>query len=287
MKEKPLYRSVILSDVHLGTKDSKADEAVRFLKYLRCERLILNGDIVDGWALKSGGKWKDSHTRFVRTVLKKMEKEGTEVIYLRGNHDDILERFLPVGFGKLIIEQEYLLETPQGDYLVVHGDGFDSVTTNHKAIAVLGSLGYELLLRINRIYNRWRAWRGKEYFSLSKEIKARVKSAVSFVGRYEQQLQELARVRGCRGIICGHIHTVADKMLDDVHYLNSGDWVESLTAIVESEPGAFEIIHYEDFRLQQEALKASFEEGQPGDEIEPVNRLREKVGVSNRGLLPH
>ena len=199
------------------------------------------------------------HTKFVRTVLKKMEKQGTEVIYLRGNHDDILERFLPVCFGNLRIIDEYLHATPKGNYLVVHGDGFDSVTTSHKWVAVLGAKAYKLLLGVNCLYNKWRSFRGKEYFSLSKKIKARVKSAASFVDRYEDQLKELATFRECRGIICGHIHTPADKMLDgEVHYLNSGDWVESLTAIVETAPGEFELIHHSDFmasRASREGLQ--------------------------------
>lgn len=251
---KTTYRSIFLSDIHLGTRGSKAEEVIEFLKATRCEKLILNGDIVDGWALRGGGKWLPSHTKFVRTVLKKMEKQGTEVIYLRGNHDDILERFLPIHFGGLRIVEEYLHPTPRGNYLVVHGDGFDSVTTSHKWIAVAGAKGYEILLGVNRLYNKWRAFRGKEYYSLSKKIKARVKSAVSFVDRYEDQLKELAVVRKCRGIICGHIHTPADKRLeDDIHYLNSGDWVESLTAIVEPEAGVFELIDYREFMQRREA----------------------------------
>ncbi len=242
------YHAIFLSDIHLGTRDSKCDEVIAFLKATTCRKLILNGDIVDGWALRSGGRWLPTHTKFIRTVLKKMEKQGTEVIYLRGNHDDILERFLPVCFGNLRIVDEYIHGTPQGDYLVVHGDGFDRVTTSHRWVAVAGAKGYELLLGLNRLYNRWRAFRGKEYYSLSQTIKAKVKSAVSFVDRYEDQLKELAAVRGCRGIICGHIHTPADKHLENgVHYLNSGDWVESLTAIVERQPGEFELIHYCDF----------------------------------------
>lgn len=252
MKEKIECETLILSDIHLGTKDSKAHQATEFLKAHRCRRLILNGDIVDGWALKSGGKWRDTHTKFVRTVLKKMEKEDMEVIYLRGNHDDILERFLPIGFGKLSIEQEYIHETPQGQYLIVHGDGFDSVTTSCKAVAVLGSFGYDLLLRINRVYNRWRAWRGKDYYSLSKQIKSQIKSALSFIDRFEEQLQQYAKSRHCVGIICGHIHTASDRIIGDVHYLNSGDWVESLTAIVEKEPGEFSIVSYEEFKQEQE-----------------------------------
>lgn len=247
------YHSIFLSDIHLGTRDCKAEEVISFLKATTCRKLILNGDIIDGWALRGGGRWLPSHTKFVRTVLKKMEKQGTEVIYLRGNHDDILERFLPVFFGGLSIVDEYVHETPKGDYLVVHGDGFDSVTTSHRWVAVVGAKGYELLLGINRLYNRWRAFRGKEYFSLSKTIKSKVKSAVSFVGRYEDQLKELAAVRGCTGIICGHIHTPADKRLENgVHYLNSGDWVESLTAIVEKTPGEFDLIHYQDFMLRED-----------------------------------
>ena len=253
------YESIFLSDIHLGTRDCKAAEVIDFLKATRCKKLVLNGDIVDGWALRGGGKWMPEHTKFVRTVLKKMEKQGTEVIYLRGNHDDILERFLPVCFGNLRIIDEYLHATPKGNYLVVHGDGFDSVTTSHKWVAVLGAKAYKLLLGVNRLYNKWRSFRGKEYFSLSKKIKARVKSAVSFVDRYEDQLKELATFRECRGIICGHIHTPADKMLDgEVHYLNSGDWVESLTAIVETAPGEFELIHHSDFmasRASREGLQ--------------------------------
>lgn len=269
------YHAIFLSDVHLGTRDSKADELIAFLKATTCRKLVLNGDIVDGWALRSGGRWLPSHTKFVRTVLKKMEKQGTEVVYLRGNHDDILERFLPVCFGNLRIVDEYLHETPQGDYLVVHGDGFDRVTTSHRWVAVLGAKGYELLLGINRLYNGWRAFRGKEYYSLSKTIKAKVKSAVSFVDRYEDQLKELASVRGCRGIICGHIHTPADKRLGNgIHYLNSGDWVESLTAIVEKEPGDFELVHYDEFMGREEleeALRRREEDFDEADTSEKVS----------------
>lgn len=254
------YRSIFISDLHLGTRDSKATEVIEFLKATRCEKLILNGDIVDGWALRGSGKWLPEHTKFVRTVLKKMEKQGTEVIYLRGNHDDILERFLPINFGNLKIVDEYIHETPNGDYLVVHGDGFDSVTTDHRWVAIAGAKGYELLLSVNRLYNKWRVFRGKEYYSLSKKVKEKVKSAVSFVDRYEDQLKELAIVKRCRGIICGHIHTPADKDLDgEVHYLNSGDWVESLTAIVETEPGEFELIHHAEFMARRETEESRVE----------------------------
>ena len=136
---------------------------------------------------------------------------------------------------------------PNGPYLVLHGDIFDTITSRFVFLAHVGDWGYQLLLKINRVYNAWRAWRGKEYWSLSKAIKARVKSAVSHVGSFEDHLVRLARERGCVGIICGHIHTPADKQCDGIHYLNSGDWVESLTAIVEHWDGRFELIDFASF----------------------------------------
>lgn len=245
------YRTIFISDVHLGTEDAKVLEVIEFLKHVRCEKLVLNGDIIDGWALKRGAKWRKRHSRFIRTVLKKMEKDDTEVIYLRGNHDDILDRFLPLAFGKLRFVKQHIHQGTDGKrYLVVHGDGFDSVSTNHKWLAVLGAVGYDALLKVNRVYNKYRAWRGKEYYSVSKAIKARVKSAVNFVGEYEQQLQDLARKHGCDGIICGHIHTPEDKQVGEIRYLNSGDWVESLTAIVEHHDGRLELVRHKDFMAQ-------------------------------------
>jgi UDP-2,3-diacylglucosamine pyrophosphatase LpxH/glycosyltransferase involved in cell wall biosynthesis len=241
-------RSVFLSDIHLGTPESKTGEVVDFLKHLRCEKLILNGDIIDGWALRRGNKWRPRHSRVIRKFLKMAERDHTEVIYLRGNHDDILERFLPLAFGRVKMAKEYIHAAANGlRYLVVHGDGFDSVSTNHRWLAWLGAVGYDTLLKVNRHYNRWRSWRGLEHYSLSKRVKARVKSAVSFVDQYEELLQNLARQRKCDGIICGHIHTPENKQVGRIHYLNSGDWVESLTAIIEHDDGTMELVYYHDF----------------------------------------
>lgn len=240
-------RTVILSDVHLGTSDSKVREVNHFLRHTRCTKLILNGDIIDGWQLRRGGSWTKAHTRFVRIILKKLEKRDTEVIYLRGNHDDILSTFLPLDFENLSVVEDHVHEGPRGRYLVLHGDIFDTVTRNFVFLAHLGDWGYRALLTLNRIYNAWRAWRGKEYWSLSKAIKARVKDAVSYISNFEQHIAELAGKRGCVGVMCGHIHTAADKMIGNVHYLNSGDWVESLTAIVEHWDGRYELINYVDF----------------------------------------
>jgi UDP-2,3-diacylglucosamine pyrophosphatase LpxH len=240
-------RSVILSDVHLGTPHSKADEATHFLKHVRCERLILNGDIIDGWRLSRDGKWTKAHTRFIRRILTLVQKKDTAIIYLRGNHDDFLARLLPMQFERISLGEDFVLETARGRYLVLHGDVFDGVVKNMVFLAHLGDMGYALTLRLNRVYNWFRRLRGKEYFSLSQAIKARVKQAVSFISKFEDQLAALARSRGCRGVICGHIHTPADKMIGDIHYLNSGDWVESLTAIVEHLDGRFELVNFKEF----------------------------------------
>lgn len=257
-------RTLFLSDLHLGTRDCKADEVVEFLKHIRCDKLVLNGDIIDGWALKRGGKWSSRHSRVIRKVIKMTEQDHTEVIYLRGNHDDILERFLPMSFGRIRLTKEHIHVTAEGKrYLVVHGDGFDSISTNHKWLAVLGAVGYDFLLHVNRFYNSWRAWRGREYFSLSKAVKAKVKSAVTFVDRYEDLLQDLALSRKCHGIICGHIHTPADKQVGSVHYLNSGDWVESLTAIIEHHDGRMELVRHQEF----------------------LDKLRSGGGIEPNGLL--
>jgi UDP-2,3-diacylglucosamine pyrophosphatase LpxH/glycosyltransferase involved in cell wall biosynthesis len=269
-RQKLKLRSLFLSDIHLGTPDSKAREVVEVLKGVECEKIYLNGDIIDGWALKRGAKWQKSHTKVLRVILKKMEKEGTEIVYLRGNHDDFLEKILPFDIGGMKIVKECVHESLTGErYLVIHGDGFDSVSTNHKWVANVGAVGYDFLLRVNRFYNFYRSWRGKEYFSLSKAMKAKVKSAVSFVDNYEEKLQGLAMAKNCQGIICGHIHTPADKHIGGIHYLNSGDWVETLSCIFEHCDGRFEVVHYEELltRLEIEPDEGSESEGFNSEEI--------------------
>ena len=163
MKSALRVRTVILSDVHLGTSDCKVREVNHFLRHTRCEKLILNGDIIDGWQLRRGGQWTKAHTRFVRIILKKLEKKDTEVVYLRGNHDDILAKFLPFEFGGLKVVEDYIHEGVQGRYLVLHGDVFDTVTRDFVFLSHLGDWGYHGLLQLNRAYNRWRAWRGQRW----------------------------------------------------------------------------------------------------------------------------
>ena len=262
MKNLLRVRTVILSDVHLGTPDSKVDEVNHFLRHVRCAKLILNGDIIDGWQLTRSGQWQKPHTRFVRIVLKMMEKKDTEVVYLRGNHDDVLASFLPLDFENLRIVEDHVHEGPAGRYLVLHGDVFDVVTKNFVFLAHLGDWGYRALLGINRLYNVWRSWRGLKYWSLSRAIKARVKKAVNHVSNFEEHIARLARERGCIGVMCGHIHTAADKRIGDIHYLNSGDWVESMTAVVEHWDGRYELIEFTQF-VQQYPMAREVPEDSP------------------------
>lgn len=264
MKRRKLHcRTLIISDVHLGFTDCKITEVNDLLRHTRCDKLILNGDIIDAWHLKKWGKWTKEHTRFWRLVLKKAEKHGTEVIYLRGNHDDFLWKVLPLTFDRIHLVNEHIHEQPDGrKYAVLHGDAFDALTTNARWLSILGTGAYSVLLMINRFYNWTRKLRGKEYFSISQAIKAKVKSAVSAIGRYEDALKQFAADRDCAGIICGHIHTPADKMIDGIHYLNSGDWVESLTGIFEHADGSMELFGYPEFvrRTSHPAMELEEEE---------------------------
>jgi UDP-2,3-diacylglucosamine pyrophosphatase LpxH len=246
MKKIRHYKTIILSDIHLGSRDSKAKEVVRFLKKLACETLILNGDIIDGWQLRKSGKWKKKHTRFFRVVLKMIEKQKTRVIYVRGNHDDFLDNVLPFAVGSLSIVKDYEYTSKGKKYWVVHGDIFDSITTNMKWLAKLGDIGYTFLLWLNKVYNNWRIKRGLPYYSLSQEIKAKVKSAVAFISDFEKELVTLARARHYDGVICGHIHHPDIQKYEEIMYLNSGDWVESLSALVEDDKENWSILYYTD-----------------------------------------
>ncbi len=238
------YKTIIVSDVHLGTKGSKSKEIARFLKQFHCDNLILNGDIIDGWQLKKSGSWKRKHTRFFNRVLKMMESQSTNVYYLRGNHDDFLDQILPLQIGRLQILADMTYESNGKTYFITHGDIFDSITTNLRWIAYLGDVGYTFLLWLNRVVNYYRYKKGLPYFSLSQFVKGKVKQAVSYVDDYETELAKMAKAKGCDGIICGHIHKAENRMIDGVHYLNSGDWVETMSALAEDHEGNWELIYF-------------------------------------------
>jgi UDP-2,3-diacylglucosamine pyrophosphatase LpxH len=247
---KTCYKTIIVSDVHLGTKGSKAKEIVRFLKQFQCENLILNGDIIDGWQLKKSGRWKRKHTRFFNVILKMIESQETRVYYLRGNHDDFLDQILPLQIGKLHILSEMTYQSQGKSYFITHGDVFDSITTNLRWIAYLGDVGYTFLLWLNRVVNYYRFRKGLPYFSLSQYVKGKVKQAVSYIDDYESELAKMAKAKGCDGIICGHIHKPENRLINGIHYMNSGDWVESMSALAEDHEGHWELIFFNqmDFR---------------------------------------
>lgn len=251
------YRTIVLSDIHLGTDGSKAIEVTKFIKDYSCERLILNGDIIDGWQLKKYGSWKKKHTAFIRAVLKTIEKNDTQVYYLRGNHDDFLDQFLPFSIGpNFKIIQELVLNSGSHKYYITHGDVFDLVTKKAKWLAHIGDLGYTALLWLNKKYNHYRVLKGQPYYSLSLKVKQSIKLAVNYISDFEAQLSEMAKSKHCNGIICGHIHQPAIKEIDGIIYMNSGDWVENKSALVEDFKGNWEIIYDATHLVNQEVVRA-------------------------------
>jgi len=246
------YKTIVISDIHLGTKNSKAKEVVRFLKPNTCEKLILNGDIIDGWQLQKGSKWRKKHTRFFRVILKMLDKSEIDIIYVRGNHDDFLDNLLPLEFNRLSLVNEHYHYSGGKKYFVIHGDIFDTITTNLRWLAKLGDIGYTFLLWVNKIYNNRRIKKGLPYFSLSQYVKQKVKSAVSYISDFEKELVDLAKSKNCSGVICGHIHHPAITQYGDLVYMNSGDWVESLSALVEDFNGNWKIIYYSDLLIEEE-----------------------------------
>ncbi|MGA1941058.1 UDP-2,3-diacylglucosamine diphosphatase [Arcobacter sp. YIC-310] len=242
------YKSIFISDVHLGTRFSKAKKLLNFLKHNECENLILVGDIIDGWAIKRKFIWPQTHSDVIQKVLKKARK-GTNVHFITGNHDEFIRPFVPLVLGdSLNISNELDYQGINGKkYYITHGDFFDSITMTKKWLAILGDYGYDLLLYLNAALNFIRQKLGiKKYWSLSKYVKDSVKSSVSFINDFESVLSTHAKNKGYDGIICGHIHKAEIRDIDGIEYLNCGDWVENCTAIVETFDGEFKIIDWLD-----------------------------------------
>ena len=240
------YKSIFVSDIHLGTRFSQAELFLDFLKETESENLIFVGDIIDGWAIKRKFKWAQSHSDVIQKILRKARK-GTQVHYITGNHDEFLRDFMPLLLGdNLTISNELDYQAQNGKrYLVTHGDFFDSITMTKKWLAVLGDIGYDLTLYLNHHLNKIRRIFGiKKHWSLSKYVKDNVKSSVSFITDFEEILSEHAKKNRYDGVICGHIHKAEIRNIDTIEYLNCGDWVESCTAVVEHFDGKFEIIDW-------------------------------------------
>ncbi|MBS0481311.1 MAG: UDP-2,3-diacylglucosamine diphosphatase [Proteobacteria bacterium] len=243
-RPKRRYRTVWISDVHLGTRGCKAEMLVDFLRAIEPETLYLVGDIIDGWSLRKGWYWPDAHNEVVRRILK-MAHRGTRVVLIAGNHDEVLRDYAGFGFGGVELALEAVHVTADGRRLLVtHGDSFDGVVLYARWLAFLGDQAYALLLRANILFNAVRKQLNMPYWSLSAYLKRRVKNAVQFVCNFEDALAHEAATRGFDGIVCGHIHCAEIRQIGDITYYNDGDWVESCTALAEDAVGAISIIEW-------------------------------------------
>ena len=240
------FRTIWISDTHLGTPGCQAEKLLQFLRNTDSETLYLVGDIIDGWQLKRRWYWNQVHNNILQTVLKKAKK-GTRVIFVPGNHDEAVRQFINLDFGGIQIRDELVHETADGKrMLVLHGDRFDGVIACAKWLAYLGDNMYTVILKFNQILNVWRARAGMPYWSLSQYLKLKVKNAVSYITRFEDAVASEARKQGLDGVICGHIHKPEIRLIDGITYCNDGDWVESLSALVEDASGALRLIDWQE-----------------------------------------
>ena len=239
--------AIFVSDLHLGTRSSQDQRFLDFLRAYDAKTLYLVGDLIDGWRLKrSGWYWPQGHNDVLQKLLRKARK-GTKIIYIPGNHDEFLRNFLGLKFGGVKVVDRVVHTTVDGRrFLVLHGDQFDLVVRHAVWLASVGDVLYDVALWLNRQVNGIRRRLGFTYWSLSAWAKHRVKQAVNYMGRFEEVLVAEARREGVDGVVCGHIHHAAIEHYDGVTYLNSGDWVESCTALVEHLDGRFEIIRWLD-----------------------------------------
>ncbi|MDF2605464.1 UDP-2,3-diacylglucosamine diphosphatase [Sphingomonas sp.] len=251
--ERTRYRTIWISDVHLGTRGCNAGMLIDFLDHVDSDTMYLVGDIVDGWRLRRKFYWPAAHSDVVWRLLKRAGR-GTRMIFIPGNHDEAFRQFCGLDFGGIAIRRNAIHVTADGRrLLVLHGDEFDAITLAHRWLAHVGDTAYSLLMLANRAVNAFRRRFGLPYWSLSKHAKARVKNAVAFISRFEEIVAEAAGARGVDGVVCGHIHTAEMRTIGDIAYFNDGDWVESATALVEHADGRMEIVHWAEVMARREA----------------------------------
>lgn len=239
-----LYRTVFISDLHLGTPGCQAEALLDFLKAHPSQMLYLVGDIVDGWQLRRRWYWPQAHNDVVQKLLRRARK-GCHIVFIPGNHDEFARGFVGHSFGGIEVVEQAIHTTHDGrQFWVIHGDHFDGVIQCAKWLAYLGDNLYELTLRLNRHLNTLRARLGLPYWSLSAYLKGRVKKALNYVMDFEVAVASEARRRGLQGVVCGHIHRAEMRTIDGILYCNDGDWVESYTALVEHMDGRLELIHW-------------------------------------------
>jgi UDP-2,3-diacylglucosamine pyrophosphatase LpxH len=236
------YRTIWLSDTHLGTRGCQAQALLDFLDGHDCDYLYLVGDIIDFWRLKRAPHWTQLHSDVIRMVLSKA-RAGTVVTLVPGNHDEYLRRFCDLQLGNIMVTEEAIHRTVDGRLLLVlHGDKFDGITRCHRWLALSGDVGYDVLLVLNRWFNRGRRLLRLPYWSLSAYVKGKVKRAVNFITAFEAALAHEAHRRNLHGVVCGHIHRAEIREIEGILYCNTGDWVESCTALVERSDGALELL---------------------------------------------
>lgn len=256
---KQRFRTIWISDIHLGTAGCNADLLIDFLHSIECETLYLVGDIIDGWRLRKGWYWPASHNEVVRRVLK-LARKGTRVVYIPGNHDEMIRDYAGLTFGGVEIALEAIHETADGRRLmVVHGDMFDGVIIYARWLAYIGDQAYTMLLKANQWLNAIRRRLQLPYWSLSARLKKKVKNAVQFITEYETVVAREAAMRGVDGVVCGHIHSAEIRELGGVVYYNDGDWVESCTALVEEADGTMRLIDWAE-HLRAQAYSAKMKE---------------------------
>lgn len=238
------YKTLWLSDLHLGNRDCKADYLLHFLNNISVDTLYLVGDIVDMWEMSRQFRWPEAHNQVMHKLMA-MSNEGTRVVYLPGNHDAPVQSYSGMAFGDIEIERELIHTTSLGKkYLVLHGDQFDADVTLGKFHAWMGDKAYDLLLFLNRWFNRFRHWRKREYWSLAGYIKRHIKGANEAIERYRAACCKRAADLQLDGVICGHIHHPESSMVNGIHYINDGDWIENCSALAEDSQGNLSLIHY-------------------------------------------
>ena len=248
------FRTLFISDVHLGSKAAKTDFLLDFLKQHEADTIILVGDIVDGWRLKRSWYWPQDCNDVVQKLLRKARK-GTRIVYIPGNHDEFLRDFPGKHFGGIEVADRIVHEAADGKrYLVLHGDEFDVVVRNARLLAYMGDWAYDTAIRINVILAAIRRRLGMPYWSFSAWAKLQVKHAVNFIGEFQKVVVEEARRHEVDGVICGHIHHAVIEEIDGIRYINTGDWVESCTAVVEHEDGRLELLSWGQISTKPVAL---------------------------------
>ena len=261
------YRTIWLSDFHLGTKDCQTDYILDFLRHNESETLYLVGDIFDGWALTRSWNWDQSNNDVIQKILRKARK-GTRVIYLPGNHDEFARDYLGLRLGRIHVMQETIHKTADGRrLLVLHGDVFDGMIRHARWLSILGAKAYHMLLILNRGINRARRFLGMPYWSFSAYMKLKTKRAVQVIADFENAMVRVAKANKADGVVCGHIHFAEIRNIESILYANSGDWIESCTGLVEHFDGTLELLHWVTMDHQPKLTRGILTNSEPDSQI--------------------